>query len=102
MGSLTPDVKLIYERVDDTVYARREGETERTVVGYHYENKIDPRTSDGRPLMDHIMESKLWGEIHRAARTNPTLQQALDRVKILYYISKEGSDKPSSSNTLDW
>lgn len=102
MGSLTPGVKLIYERVDDTVYARREGETERTVVGYQYENKIDPRTPDGRPLIDHIRDDKLWGEIRRAARTNPTLQQALDRVKILYYISKEGSDKSSSSDTLDW
>jgi hypothetical protein len=34
------------------------------------------------------MDSKLWGEIHRAARTNPTLQEALDRVKIIYELSK--------------
>jgi hypothetical protein len=35
------------------------------------------------------MESKLWGDIHRAAKTNPTLQEALERVKILYYLSKD-------------
>lgn len=51
--------------------------------------KIDPRTNDGRPLHDHLMESKLWGEIHRAALTNPTLQRALDRVIILYRLSKD-------------
>ena len=53
--------------------------------------KKDPRTNDGRPLHDHIMESKMWGEIHRAALTNPTLQKALDRVIMLYRLSK---DKP--------
>lgn len=53
--------------------------------------KQDPRTGDGRPLHDHLMESKMWGEIRRMAPTNPALQKALDRVIMLYRLSK---DKP--------
>jgi hypothetical protein len=51
----------------------------------------DPRTNDGRPLHDHMMESKMWGDIRRMAPTNPTLQKALDRVIMIYKLSK---DKP--------
>jgi hypothetical protein len=37
------------------------------------------------------MENKLWGEIHREAKTNPALQKALDRAIMIYRLSK---DKP--------
>ena len=84
MGSLVPGVPLIYERVDSAVYSRRAGELERTVVGHDY----DSRTGDGRPLYDHIMEDKMWGDIRRTAKTNPTLQDALDRVIMIYQLSK--------------
>ena len=89
MGSLKPGGTYIYERNGDEVYAREFGETERTLVGY--DHKPDPRTQDGRPLHDHIMESKMWGEIHRMAPTNPALQKALDRDIMIYRLSK---DKP--------
>ena len=87
MGSLKPGVTLIYERVDNVVYTRESGSdpSTRTEVGWNY----DSRTSDGRPLHDHIMDSKLWGNIHRAAKTNPLLQDALDRAKIIYELSKK-------------
>jgi hypothetical protein len=84
MGSLVPDVPLIYERVGGTVYSRRAAELARTVVGHDH----DPRISDGRPLYDHIQDDKMWGEIRRTARTNPTLQDALDRVIMIYQLSK--------------
>jgi hypothetical protein len=38
------------------------------------------------------MDDKLWGEIRREAKINPTLQEALDRVKIVYYLSKENGN----------
>ena len=87
MGSLKPGATLIYERVDDVVYAREAGAdpSTRTEIGWNY----DPRTSDGRPLHDHIMDSKLWGDIHRAAKTNSALQEALERVKLIYHLGKE-------------
>jgi hypothetical protein len=37
------------------------------------------------------MDSKLWGNIHRAAKTNPSLQEALERVKLIYHLSKENA-----------
>jgi hypothetical protein len=88
MGSLTPNVKLIYERVGDTVYARREGETERTVVGYDYHR--DPL--DHRNYMSTPKESQLWHDIRQAALNDKELQDALDRVKVLYYLKQK--EKP--------
>jgi hypothetical protein len=92
MGSLKPGATYVYERADGITYAREVGAdpSTRKEVGWDY----DPRTSDGRPLHDHLMDDKLWGKIRRAALTNPALQKALDRVKIIYYLSKEnGSGK---------
>jgi hypothetical protein len=94
MGNLKPGVPLIHERVGNVVYSREFGADPMTrkVTGWDYNKddpNFDPRTGDGRPLHEHIMDSKLWGEIRRAARDNPALQQALERIKILYYLSKE-------------
>jgi hypothetical protein len=83
MGNLKPGATYIYERVGDTVFRREAGQTEREVVGYDY------RTSDGRPLHDHLMEDKLWGDIRRAAKTNVTLQAELERVIMLYHLINE-------------
>jgi len=92
VGRLTPGTSYIYERVDGVVYARRMGDPpdQRFEIGRDY----DPRTSDGRPLHNHIMDLKLWGEIHRAAKTNPALQDALDRVKVIYELSKQDATVP--------
>jgi hypothetical protein len=91
MGSLKPGATYIYERNGDEVYAREFGETDRKLIGYKYEmeDKPDPRTDDGRPLHEHMMESKLWGEIRREAKTNITLQKALDRAIMIYKLSKD-------------
>jgi hypothetical protein len=87
MGNLKPGATYIYERNNGEVYAREFGKTDRTLVGYNY--TPDSRTPDGRPLHDHIMESKLWGQIRQEAKTNPALQKALDRVIMIYRLSKD-------------
>lgn len=89
MGDLKPGAKYIYERNGEEIYAREFGDKERKLIGYQYENSVDPRTNDGRPLHDHIMEDKMWGEIRREATTNVTLQKALDRVIMIYKLSKD-------------
>ena len=78
MGSLTPGVKYIYEKADGITYAREFGAppNERFEIGRDYQ----------RFLKDEL---RLWEEIVRAGRTNQALQQALDRVKILYHLSKD-------------
>jgi hypothetical protein len=87
MGSLKPGATYVYERNEGTVYAREIGAdpSTRREIGYTY----DPRTDDGRPLHDHIQDSKLWGQIRQEAKTNITLQKALDRVIMIYKLSKD-------------
>lgn len=87
MGSLKPGETYIYESANGVVYARPFGSdpASRKAIGWKY----DSRTPDGRPLHDHILDSKLWGEIHREAKTNPALQKALDRVIMIYRLSKD-------------
>jgi len=105
MGNLKPGATYVYEKAGGVTYAREMGAPPETrhVVGYDYmhgmgptydpvtdsHRPLDTRTSDGRPLHDHMMESKMWGEIHRMAKTNITLQKALDRAIMIYKLSKE-------------
>jgi len=88
MGTLKPGATYIYERNGDEVYAREVGYPDRKLIGYNH--KIpDPRTNDGRPLHEHMLEDKMWGEIRRMALTNPALQSALDRAIMIYRLSKD-------------
>ena len=95
MGSLKPGATYIYERDGKTTYAREFGAdpSTRQAIGWEYDpeegKRFDARTSDGRPLREHILEDKLWGEIRREAKTNPTLQKALDRAIMIYKLSKD-------------
>jgi hypothetical protein len=94
MGNLKPHTTYIHERVDNVVYRREFGADPKTreVAGWDFDKndpKFDPRTSDGRSLHEHIMEDKMWGEIRREAKTNVTLQKALDRAIMIYKLSKE-------------
>jgi len=72
----------IFESPDkgETVYARDMGSTERVI---HSESKKK------LSIHDQIKESQLWADIHRAAKTDLTLQEALNRVKITYYLTAD-------------
>jgi hypothetical protein len=72
----------IFESPDkgETVYVREAGLTDRAL---HSES--DRRQN----LRGDIMESQLWSRIHREAKVNPTLQEALNRVKITYYLTAD-------------
>ena len=85
MGQLNSETTYIYERADGIVYAREFGADPgtRKEVGWDY----DHRTSDGRPLREHMKEDQMWGEIRRSAKTNPSLQKALDNVILIYKLS---------------
>ena len=74
----------IFESPDkgETIYVRQAGSTERKLI-------IDNRTVDGRPLHEHIQESKLWGDIHREAKTNTALADILDQAKMVYALIKK-------------
>ena len=72
---------VIYESPDggETVYVREFGGTQRQL---HSES---PRAVS---LREQLEEDKLWGNIRRAAKTNPTLQRALDEAILIYNLSK--------------
>lgn len=94
MGSLKPSASYVYEHSDGITYASEAGDLQKQVHGWNYNTdnpNFDPRTPDGRHIHDYIMEDKLWGEIRRAAKTNTALQEAIERVKILYHLSKDNA-----------
>ena len=81
MGKLKPGASLTYESPDGgrTVYSREPGSPFRTLVGY---------SPDKKELLKNQQENDLWDNIRKAAATIPALQEALDRAKLLYYLSK--------------
>lgn len=87
MGNLNTGATLIYEHVDGITYSREVGAdpSTRVVVGY----KHDPRTDDGLPLRNHIMDAKLWGDIRRKAKTHPGLAAELERVIMFYKLLEQ-------------
>ena len=65
----------IYESPDggDTVYRRRMGDTQREI----------------HSIIDKLRElnkNKLWGDIYRAAQSDPVLQHMLDQVEIYHRL----------------
>ena len=72
----------IFESPDkgETVYAREEGSIDRT---------LHSESTKKKSLHNEIAESQLWGNIHRAAETNLTLQEAIERVKVTYYLTAD-------------
>ena len=78
MGRLTPGATYIYEKAEGVTYAREFGAdpSTRIAIGWDYEFR-----------KELIMED--WYKIIEAAETNPTLQEAVDRVKLIYHLSKD-------------
>jgi hypothetical protein len=89
MGSLKSGASYIYERADGIVYAREFGAdpSTRKVIGW--EENLDNGKKREKDFHKQMMEDQLWGNIRRAAETDPTLQEALERVKVTYYLTKD-------------
>jgi hypothetical protein len=86
-GRLEPGAAYIYERVDGVTYARKLGDLpdQRFEVGRDYNSES---------VFNDLQEAKLWGEIRCAAKNNPALQDAIDRVKLVYALSKQNETIP--------
>ena len=69
----------IYESPDggDTVYRRRFGDIQR---------ELHSVSDKKRSLIDNLRKDKLWGDIHRAAQSDPVLQHMLDQVEIYHRL----------------
>ena len=96
MGTLKPGATYIYDRVGNEVYARESGAdpSTRQLMGYSYDpvtgHQIDynKSTITGDRLFDRLQEDKMWGDIRRLARTTPALQDAMERVIMIYKLIK--------------
>jgi hypothetical protein len=69
----------IYESPDrgETVYRRARGSTDREL---HY-------ISDKRKNLDNeLKHSKLWGNIHHAAKSDPVLQEMINQIEVYYTL----------------
>jgi hypothetical protein len=84
MGRLKPGAEYVYEHTNGITYAREKGAPPDT--RFEIGHALD---EFGRSLHERIMEDQLWGNIRRAARTNPTLNDALERAIMIYHLSKK-------------
>lgn len=81
MGTLTPGVTLIYERADGIIYAREAGADPKTRIVVGYESGQD---------YDTVRRDKInWHKLLEASKNNKALADALDRVIMIYELSKE-------------
>jgi hypothetical protein len=69
----------IYESPDggDTVYRRRMGDAQ---------SELHSISDKKRDLLDVLKKNKLWGDIHRAAQSDPVLQEMLDRIEVYHRL----------------
>ncbi len=90
MGQLKPGATYIYERQDGVVYAREHGAdpSTRKEIGWDWEPS-DNLTNLRNTNKQTLVENQLWYNIRQEAKSNPTLQRALDQCIILYNLSKD-------------
>ena len=83
MGQLKPGATYVYERADGVTYARELGApaSERIAIGWDYEYR-------------HKQKLQEWNNILAAAEQNPALQDAVDRVIVLYELSRDPDRDP--------
>lgn len=79
MSQLEPGASYVYERNGSKIYARKVGETKRILIGEDYDLDLQRQSTE-------IAEE--WVPIVQAAEHNPALQDALERAKIIYELSK--------------
>ena len=86
MGRLKPGATYVYEKANGVTYARELGAHpgDRFAIGWDYNIKEQE---------ERTKRIALWDQIHQVAKTNPALQEAIERVIIIYELQK-GEDPP--------
>lgn len=82
MGNLKPGVTYIYESPDGgkTTYAREQGSSERILIGYSYDMEKE---------LERIHKEQQWMDILKLSEQSPALQEAIERVIMIYELSKQ-------------
>ena len=86
MGNLKPGATYIYEHADGVTYAREAGAHpgDRIAVGWTY---------DRLQRDERAKRVALWDRIYEMSKSNPALQEAIERVIVIYELQK-GEDPP--------
>lgn len=81
MKTLKNDSSYIYESPDGgrTVYRRAMCESPAQRQLHHVDK-------EKRSLHQDLMESKLWGDIHRTSQQDPALKTMLDQIRVYYQL----------------
>lgn len=61
----------------ETVYARKHGSTERTMIY---------QSAKARRVIENLQRTKLWDDIHRAREHDAVLKDMLDRIEVYYTL----------------
>ncbi len=90
MGTLNSGATYIYERNGETVYAREFGAdpSTRQVIGYDYTLATDPMYKN---IADRYFLEVEWADILKESHNNLALQEAIERVKLIYHLSKDNA-----------
>ena len=83
MGDLIPGAKLIYERVDDSVYARYRDAPHNKIPRWLVESNRQP----------DIFEYQDFEDCKHYANQYPILKKQLDRLKTIWYTIKDEAEK---------
>lgn len=85
MGTLKPDTTYIYEHANGVTYAREFGAAPNTrfIIG------CDGNSEYYKTVARKYFLEVEWAEIVREAETNKALQEAIERVKLIYHLSKK-------------
>jgi hypothetical protein len=77
MGTLTTDATYIYERVDNRIYAREMGKTERRLVGWTDSNSVSMQ--EYRSEINQVLQM---------CESDPAMKDLLDQLFVLYNLKK--------------
>lgn len=71
----------VYESPDggETIYRRKFGSDPMS-------RELHSMSEKKKSLIDDIRHSKLWGDIHRAAKADPVLQEMLDKIVVYHQL----------------
>ena len=82
MGTLRPGASYTYESVDGTTVATDTQTSEKRLVGYESDRFY-------KDIANGYFLEVFWKDVLKEAESNVPLREAIERVKMLYYLSKE-------------
>lgn len=95
MGTLNPGATYIYEKADGVTYAREFGadSSTRFPIGWDYNPNEEPAIKSSTIFGVPVSELTIYIHMMDAAKTNPSLHEALERAKLLYHLGNQDGEK---------